>query len=67
MVFPETAARGGDARDAEQNFRRILRRKLLERGVAEAEIEARISQLLARGVDLSLDALEGDGAHHSRP
>jgi hypothetical protein len=67
-MFRTGEARNGDgATAAERAFRRIARRKLLERGIAETEVEAKISQLLARGADLSLDALESDEPHHSQP
>ena len=48
--------------DAETEFRRRLREKLAARGVAAAEIDARIDMLLRQGVKLKLDsaAILGD-------
>lgn len=44
---------------AEAAFRRIARRKLLERGHPEEEVEAKLTELLRKGLPIDPKLLDG--------
>ena len=44
---------------AEVAFRRVARRKLLERGCPESQLEARIAHLLRKGLPIDPKLLDG--------
>jgi hypothetical protein len=58
MVMADRLTEDAVTETAEMAFRRITRRKLVERGFAEDQIEAKIVELMRKGANLRINVDE---------